>query len=62
VAADRYGGDAHYQGVLNGVRSSLGHDINFGNQKDREAVGNDLIRDLRNSGACTQTGSRIPTC
>jgi len=54
--------DARYNRVLDGVVKGLGRSIDFGNQGDREAIGNALIKDLRSSGACTQTGSRIPTC
>ena len=62
AASKVYGDDRHYQGVLDSVRKGLGHNIDFGNQKDREAVGNGLIKDLRSSGGCTVTGSRIPVC
>ena len=62
MAGSLYGDDRHYQSVLNGVRTSLGRDIDFAKQGDREAIGNALIKDLRNSGACATTGSRIPTC
>jgi RHS repeat-associated protein len=54
--------DKAYNRVLNGVEKSLGRPIDFARQGDREAIGNALIKDARNSGDCTQTGSRIPTC
>lgn len=54
--------DRQYNQVLNGVAKDLGRPIDFGRQSDREAIGNGLIKSLRDSGACTKTGSRIPTC
>ncbi len=54
--------DRQYNQVLNGVAKDLGRPIDFGRQSDREAIGNGLIKSIRDSGACTQTGSRIPTC
>lgn len=54
--------DARYNRVISGVVRDLGRPIYFGNQSDREAIGHALIKDLRRSGACTTTGSRIPTC
>jgi RHS repeat-associated protein len=62
AAASTYSDDAHYQGVLSGVRRTLGRDIHFENQGDREAIGNALIKDLSNSNACTPTGSHIRSC
>ena len=57
-----YSSDRIYQAVLSTVRSSPGRNIDFANQRDREAVGNTLIDKLRSSGACKVTGSRIPQC
>ncbi len=54
--------DRQYNRVLNGVAKDLGRPIDFGRQSDREAIGNGLIKSLRDSGACKRTGSRIPTC
>lgn len=54
--------DKAYTRVLDGVEKSLGRAIDFGNQSDREAIGNALIRDLRSSGACSSTGTRIKSC
>ncbi|MEQ1549246.1 MAG: RHS repeat-associated core domain-containing protein [Chakrabartia sp.] len=62
AAASFYRSDRGYQNILNGVREQVGGKINFGNQSHREAIGNALIKELRSSGACTHTGSRIPTC
>jgi len=42
--------------------NSLGHNINIGDQNDREAVGNALIKDLRNTSSCVSTGSIIAKC
>ena len=57
-----YPSDASYQRVLDGVRRDIGRNIDFSKQSDREAIGNALVGELRNSGACTRTGSLIPTC
>jgi RHS repeat-associated protein len=54
--------DRAYNRVLDGVEKGLGRAIDFGKQSDREAIGNALIKDLRSSGACTSTGSRIKSC
>ena len=55
--------DARYNRVLDSVTNKLGRPIDFGKQSDREAIGNALIRDLRNSGACdAPTGSLIRRC
>lgn len=54
--------DRAYNSVLAGVAKSLGRAIDFGKQSDREAIGKALVQQLRNSGACTVTGSRIPRC
>ena len=54
--------DRAYNSVLSGVAKSLGRPIDFGKQSDREAIGKALVGELRKSGACTVTGSRIPTC
>ncbi|WP_234446945.1 RHS repeat-associated core domain-containing protein [Luteimonas sp. MC1572] len=54
--------DRAYNRVLDGVEKGLGRAIDFGNQSDREAIGNALIKDLRSSGACTTTGTRIRSC
>jgi hypothetical protein len=39
--------DKAYSRFLGGVRKSLGHDIDFANQKDREAIGNALVKHIR---------------
>ncbi|MEI9933182.1 MAG: RHS repeat-associated core domain-containing protein [Rhizomicrobium sp.] len=54
--------DNIYHSALSIVRSQIGRDIDFANQGDREAIGNELTRELRLQGGCTPTGSRIPTC
>ena len=54
--------DARYNRVLDRVEEALGRAIDFGKQSDREAIGNALIKDLRDSGACTVTGTRIRSC
>jgi hypothetical protein len=48
--------------VLDKVRQSLGRDINFANKSDREAIGNAVIKEIRASGGCEVTGSRIGSC
>ncbi len=54
--------DKAYGRILGGVEKSLGRAIDFGKQSDREAIGNALIKDLRQSGGCTTTGTRISQC
>jgi len=60
--ANAFPSDRAYQGVLNRVRHDLGRDIDFKNQADREKVGNALIHDIKASGGCQITGSRIGGC
>ena len=54
--------DARYNKVIDGVEKKLGRPIDFGNQSDREAIGNALIKDIRSSGACGKTGGNIKSC
>ncbi len=54
--------DGAYAQVLAGVRKSLGHDINFANQSDREAIGNALAQHIRQTGGCDVAGSRAHGC
>ena len=54
--------DRAYNGVLAGVAKGLGRPIDFAKQSDREAIGKALVGELRQSGACTVTGSRISRC
>ena len=54
--------DAAYGQVLSGVRQSLGHDIDFANQGDREAIGNALVQHIRQTGGCDVAGSRAHGC
>lgn len=61
-AGGAYPSDGAYQKVLDGVRSDLARDIDFANQSDREAIGNALIDEVRSSGGCDNTGSRIKSC
>ncbi|GEM_PF-4605188 len=37
----------HNAGILKDVRKQLGHEINFANQGDREAIGNALVKKAR---------------
>ena len=39
--------DKAYSTFLGGVRKNLGHNIDFANQKDREAIGNALVQHIR---------------
>jgi RHS repeat-associated protein len=57
-----FGSDRAYAGVLNSVRKSLGRDIDFSKQGDREAIGEAVIKEIRNSGGCDITGSRLKSC
>lgn len=54
--------DRRYTAILDGVRADLGRNIDFSNQSDREAIGNALIKEVRSSGGCSETGSRIKRC
>lgn len=54
--------DQSYVRVLNKVENKLGRAIDFGNQLDREAIGNALIKDIRSTGGCSKTGTRISQC
>jgi hypothetical protein len=50
------GTDRAYAGVLAGVRKNLGRNIDFSKQSDREAIGNALIKHIRQPGGCDVTG------
>lgn len=54
--------DKAYAQVLTGVRKSLGHDINFANQKDREAIGLALVQHVRQTGGCDVAGAKASGC
>ncbi|MGB0122089.1 MAG: RHS repeat-associated core domain-containing protein [Silvibacterium sp.] len=56
------GTDRAYAGVLAGVRTSLGRDIDFSKQGDREAIGNALIQHVRQTGGCDLNGSKQGGC
>lgn len=59
---NRFPTDAAYLKVLDGVRKSLGRDINFSKQSDREAIGNALIQHIRQTGGCDVGGERLQGC
>ncbi|MEO5926977.1 MAG: RHS repeat-associated core domain-containing protein [Bryobacteraceae bacterium] len=50
------GTDKAYLGVLDGVRTKLGRNIDFSKQRDREAIGNALIQHIRETGGCDVLG------
>jgi RHS repeat-associated protein len=56
------GTDRAYAGVLAGVRKDLGRDIDFSKQSDREAIGNALIKHVRQTGGCDINGKKQPGC
>jgi RHS repeat-associated protein len=56
------GTDRAYAGVLAGVRKDLGRDIDFSKQSDREAIGNALIKHVRQTGGCDLNGSKQAGC
>jgi RHS repeat-associated protein len=56
------GTDRAYAGVLDGVRKNLGRNIDFSKQGDREAIGNGLINQVRQTGGCRINASRQPGC
>ncbi len=57
-----FGTDKAYSQILDGVRKSLGHQIDFANQKDREAIGNVLVKHVRETGGCDVTGDKVTGC
>jgi hypothetical protein len=54
--------DRAYANVISQVRASLGRNIDFGNQSDREKIGNALISHIRSTGGCDVIGTRIRSC
>jgi len=54
--------DKAYAGVLDGVRKDLGRDIDFSKQSDREAIGNALIKHIRQTGGCDVNGKKQSGC
>ena len=54
--------DKAYADVLADVRNSLGHDIDFANQQDREAIGNALANHVRQTNGCDVAGERANGC
>jgi len=62
-SGDSLGGtDPAFNKVLDKVRASLGRDIDFSNQSDREAIGNALIDQIRQNPNCNVVGSTIVSC
>ncbi len=51
--------DNNYAGILGGVRKQLGRAIDFSKQSDREAIGNAVISETRDSPEVICTGSHI---
>ena len=62
VASTRFSTDAAYAGVLDGVRKDLGRSTDFSKQSDREAIGNALIKHIRQTGGCDVNGKKQPGC
>jgi hypothetical protein len=56
------GTDRAYFKILEGVRKDLGGKIDFANQGHREAIGNALIRHIRQTGGCDVTGNKVKGC
>jgi hypothetical protein len=56
------GTDRAYAGVLAGGRKDLGRDIDFSKQSDREAIGNALIKHVRQTGGCDLNGNKQAGC
>jgi hypothetical protein len=54
--------DKAYADVLADVRNGLGHDIDFGNQQDREAIGNALANHIQQGNGCDLAGDRAHGC
>ena len=57
-----FGTDKAMDGIIQGVEKSLGHDIDFGNQGDREALGNAVVDHIRKTGGCDITGNKSGGC
>jgi hypothetical protein len=53
--------DRAFSRVLDAVRKDLGRDIDFSLQADREAIGNAIIKDIRENG-CAVTGDAVSVC
>jgi RHS repeat-associated protein len=56
------GTDRAFAGVLAGVRKDLGRNIDFSKQSDREALGNALIKHIRQTGGCDVNGDKQSGC
>jgi hypothetical protein len=54
-----FGTDVAMAGILSSVRKDLGHDIDFANQADREAMGNAIIKYIRETGGTAVTGDMV---
>ena len=61
VASSLFSTDRAFGGVLNGVRKSLGRNLDFSKQSDREAIGNALIQHLRQKGGC-DVSNNVTVC
>ena len=62
IAFGRFDTDIAYDQVLDEVRNSLGRNIDFSNQGDREAIGNGLINHIQTKGGCDMTGNMVSGC
>ena len=54
--------DKAFAGVLDDVRKTLGRNIDFSKQGDRELIGNSLIKHIRQSGGCDLNGQKQSGC
>jgi hypothetical protein len=61
-AATRFSTDKTYMKVIDGVRNGLGRNIDFRRQADREAIGDALIRHIRQSSGCDIAGEKLQGC
>jgi len=61
-AATKFSTDKAYMKVLDGVRKELGRNIDFRIQADREAIGNALIKSVRQTGGCDIAGEKLQGC
>jgi len=57
-----FGSDKAYAQILAAVRQSLGHDIDFANQNDGEAIGRAVANHVRQTNGCDVTGGRAAGC
>ncbi|HWB85158.1 MAG TPA: RHS repeat-associated core domain-containing protein [Bryobacteraceae bacterium] len=61
TASSLFPTDRAFGGVLDSVRRTLGRNIDFSKQSDREAIGNALINHIRQQGGCN-VSNNVTVC